>query len=93
LIFQGKGEKAASVLGYSVSSGCRGRWFKSSRPDQAQKSPKWDLRLSAPYPAFCLEAAQVAPFSKQTLSSARKIPLKLNGGATETQEDKSRSQE
>ncbi len=24
LIFQGKWEKAASVLGYSVSSGCRG---------------------------------------------------------------------
>jgi hypothetical protein len=48
-------------------------------PVHVQESPKWDALPSATYSAFCLEAAQVPSFLKQTLTSAVEIPLKLKG--------------
>ena len=79
LIFQENLGKTALELAGCKHSGCRGRWFKSSRPIHVQESAKGYVWPSVPYPAFCLEAAQVPPFLKHTLTLAIEIPLKLKG--------------
>ncbi len=84
LLCEGSGLEMTDILDYSQTMSRPLRVIYPgavyhSRPGYVQESSKRDVQHSAPYPAFCLEAAQVHPFLKQTLTSAIEIPLKPKG--------------